>query len=57
MLVLNKVWYALLHLNYDREDIKQNVEQLLLTPLKVDVYNVSFRLIIKVLRSTFYSTD
>jgi hypothetical protein len=57
VLVLNKLWYALLHLNYDREDIKRNMANLHLIPLKVDVYNVSFRLIIKVLRNTFYSTD
>lgn len=47
--MMSKLWYAFLHLGYEKEDIKNHVGHSLLVPLNIDVYSVCFKLLIKAL--------
>jgi hypothetical protein len=49
ILIMSKFWYALLHLNYRREDVKNNVTDYLIVPMNLCVYEVGFKLIMKAL--------
>ena len=57
MLVISKLWFALLHLNYGRIDIKNNANSILIIPLNKGVYKIAFKLIKKAIKNSVFCTD
>ena len=57
LLVISKLWFALLHLNYGRQDLKKNASNIISIPLNKGVYKIAFQLIIKALKNSIFSTD
>ena len=54
---MSKLWHALLHLNFTREDIKKNLNDILLVPLNIGVYSIGFKLLIKALSPALFSNE
>ena len=55
--MISKFWYAFLHLGYEKEDIKNHAGHCLLVPLNIDVYKVCFKLMIKALQPSMFSSE
>ena len=55
--IMSKLWYALLHLNYGRENIKENISDCLIIPMNLGVYTVGFKLIIKAMGPALFTSE